>query len=271
MNFLIFGPEPPKLSFRHHPAKGTVIRCDNKYVLDYNPHRIITWGDIGERLELPSCRALATDERNFERYEVARHEVIEELKGLCQTNIEKIFFDKFTSAQKDWVREERLVIGPPETLSDVDLKREEKELPKHYLQAGALIPQVWVNWIHYDFRDKKRAEKTHLEPFRVDFLYHGHGVFRGGGPVIVEIDDIWHIADIEKYVDRFMKSPEPRPSLGKFTEHLRKDRWLRHHGWEVCRFSTLEVEKEDPDYLYFETLGEWEVISIPPTYFPHKE
>jgi len=33
-----------------------------------------------------------------------------------------------------------------------------------------MIPQAWVNWIHYDSKDKERAEKVEREAFRVDFL-----------------------------------------------------------------------------------------------------
>lgn len=201
--------------------------------------------------------------------------IIKQLKILCQTDSERTFLDKITAAQKSRHR-----------IRSEWFKKEKKGLREGVAQAGerfyeslldepALIPQVWLNWIHYDSKDKQRSERMHLEPFRVDFLYQGENRMAGFKKVIVEIDDIFHTGDVKKYVDDFLKSPgvEVEPSLEKFTEHLRKDRWLRRHGWEVSRFSTLEVEKENYNYLYCEMLmlGGSEKIYPSPSYFPHKE
>jgi len=256
MDFLIFGLEKPKLNFRQDLERGTVIWCDNEYVLDYDANKPIKWRDIKyKQSEMREIDRTPLSESLSVNFEQEWHDVVKELKGLCQTNVERVFLEKIGQAQKH---------------CQVPYDDEEQTY-KLLLNRPALIPQVWVNWIHYDPHDKERAERSHLEPFRVDFLYQGENEDGDFKRVIVEIDDIWHIADIEKGVEDFLKSPEATPSLERFTEHLRKDRWLRHHGWEVCRFSTLEVEKENCDYLYFEMQGEAESLGVSPDYFPHKE
>jgi len=280
MSFLIFGPEKPKLSFQQDPEKGAVIRCDNKYVLDYDPKKPITWRDIGKKFGLDkTCRTIAQikamDREKFEglTFESQWSSVVEELKKLCQTDAERLFLTKFAEAQESWNFLMYSIDALKLSYSFNDWKMEAKEeFYKVVLDESALIPQVWVNWIHYDPRDKERAKRSRLEPFRVDFLRQGK--IEGFVPfrrIVVEIDDIWHIADIEKNVESFLKSPEVKPSLGRFTEHLRKDRWLRHHGWEVCRFSTLEVEKEGSEYLFFEMLGIPGLVGIFPPHSPRKE
>jgi len=39
--------------------------------------------------------------------------------------------------------------------------------PRETLNAPALIPQVWVNWTHYDSKDKERAEQQKGNPFEL--------------------------------------------------------------------------------------------------------
>jgi len=244
MNFLIFGKERPKLSFEQDPEEGTVIRCDNKYVLDYDPKKPITWRDIGEKFEGIS-------------FESERDSVVEKLKKLCQTDEERMFLTKFVEEQQSlkFITYRTDKLGLPHNFNDWGIEAKE-EFYKAMLDEPALIPQVWVNWIHYDPRDKERAKRRGLEPFRVDFLFQGEtSFFEEFRKIVVEVDNIWHVADFEGDVDSFLKSPRAKPSLTKFTEHLRKDRWLRRHGWEVCRFSTLEVEKESSEYLYSEMCG----------------
>lgn len=269
MNFLIFGPEKPKLSFEQKTERGTVVRCDNKYVLQhYAPDKPITWKNITFPLDLAPM--LINGERDRKWEEVWRS-VIKELKILCQTDSERTFLDKITAAQKD---RHRMDFKEKEGLREGDAQARERFF-ETLLDYPALIPQAWVNWIHYDPKDKQRAKTIHLEPFRVDFLYQGKNVLGVLKKIIVEIDDISHIADVKKYADDFLKSPgvEVEPSLEKFTEHLRKDRWLRRHGWKVSRFSTLEAEKENRDYLYCEMLsiGGLEILRPPPIYLPHQE
>ncbi len=45
------------------------------------------------------------------------------------------------------------------------------------------------------------------------------------------------------FYDVDMKSGRPKleGSMEKFTQHLKRDRWLRCNGYEVWRFSDLEV------------------------------
>jgi len=263
MNFLIFGKERPKLSFEQDPEEGTVIRCDNKYVLDYDPKKPITWRDIGKKFGLDKtyrtiAQIKAMGREKFEgiSFESERDSVIEKLKKLCQTDAERMFLTKFVEAQEslNFMTYPTDELGLPHNFNDWGMEAKE-EFYKVVLDEPALIPQVWVNWIHYDRYDKERAKRRRLEPFRVDFLYQGKNFFGEFRKIVVEVDDIWHVADFERDVNSFLKSPRAKPSLTKFTEHLRKDRWLRRHGWEVCRFSTLEVEKESSEYLYSETCG----------------
>lgn len=252
MDFLIFGPEKPKLSFRQDPEKGTAIRCDNEYMLDdYGPDKPITWRDVAWILNL------------FVNLDWLWHSVVKRLKTLCQTDAERKFLVKIATAQENWERFS--FFRGKGSLEEANAETRSQYF-ESLLNKPALIPQVWLNWPYYDSRDKERAKRSHLEPFRVDFLCqgkHDNGVFK---KVIVEIDDIGHIADVEGSADNYLV----RPSLEKFTEHLRKDRWLRHHGWEVCRFSTLEAEKENSNHLYFEMMGGPEINRASPSYFPHK-
>jgi len=96
MNFLIFGLERPKLSFEQDPERGTVIRCDNKYVLDYDPREPITWRKIAYRpIKVGRLRRVPLPHESSEQ---EWQSVIEELKTLCQTDAERIFLDKIGQA-----------------------------------------------------------------------------------------------------------------------------------------------------------------------------
>lgn len=263
MDFLIFGPEEPKLVFEQDPQRGAVIRCDNRYMLRYSPEEPITWTQV--------ARSPGLGRTAGQTAESEWHSIIERLKGLRQTDAEKVFLTKIAEAQEIWeFNVYQMETELPLKLEEWEAKDRE-QLFKILLETPAVIPQVWVNFIHYDPHDRKRAEKSHLMPFRVNFLRQGKtpedATFKN---IIVEIDDLWHIADIEKNVDEFLKSPEVKPSLEKFTEHLRKDRWLRRQGWEVCRFSTLEVEKEDCTYLFFE-MQNLHRLGGEASYFPYKD
>lgn len=249
MDFLVFGPEEPKLVLEQSSGGGTVVRCDNRYQLKYVPGKVITWADVARPFVLSKVQR--------ETAEAKWCSIIEELKKLCVRKVEKVFLAKIAEAQKTWE-------------NDTRAEDDERPLFEILLASPALIPQVWVNFVRYDPRDKEEAKKSHFMPFTVDFLRQGETPEEGDFKrIVVEINDVWDIADTEKDVDKFLKLPEAiSPSLGKFTEHLRKDRWLRRQGWEVCRFSTLEVEKEEGMYLFFEMHNEY---PTDPSYFPHEE
>ena len=55
---------------------------------------------------------------------------------------------------------------------------------------------------------------------------------------IIEIDGESHFGSWEGEDDgvRFV------PSMEKYMQHLMKERWLQRQGWEVWRFSNLEIE-----------------------------
>ncbi len=108
------------------------------------------------------------------------------------------------------------------------------------LWQPALIPQTRVNWLHYSPHDPKRAQRAKLEPFWVDFtLYWEHR------KIIIEIDGSSHFSEIFDIDGTGRIRYEP--SMGKYTEHLRKDRWLRSKGWEVWRFSEDEMLEKSFD------------------------
>src|SRR5207247_9296627 len=96
----------------------------------------------------------------------------------------------------------------------------------------ALIPQVWVNWIHYDSRDRNRAKRTQREPFRVDFVIKDQEISED--LAVIEIDGQSHFCEYR--IDP-VGNPTPYASMDSFVQHIQKDRWLRKQGWQVFRIT----------------------------------
>lgn len=145
------------------------------------------------------------------------------LGRLCQSKGERSFLEAyFTFCETD----------------NLSRKRKGHDLGR----CPALIPQVWLNWIHYDPRNKERAARTKREPFRVDFV-----MLDKGRKLVFEIDGQSHFSELVD-VDQSSGLISWEASMAKYTEHLKKDRWLRSHGWEVWRFSDLEVFNEQSDF-----------------------
>lgn len=132
-----------------------------------------------------------------------------------------------------------------ETLIPITATKGERTFLDAYLKVSnphspALIPQAWVNWIHYSAHDSERAKRAKQEPFRIDFMmYSDHR------KIVIEIDGSSHFSEIFD-VDGTGRI-RYEASMDKYTEHLRKDRWLRSKGWEVWRFSESEILDNDFD------------------------
>ena len=139
-------------------------------------------------------------------------EMLNELRELLATDAERKFFDLY-----------------------VEMCSEEYE---DLRDAPALIPQVWVNWIHYDPKSRERAERVQSEAFRVDFVLRTNET---GGFVVIEIDGSSHFGGRSFISDNGKLTFEA--SMEAYTKHLRKDRWLRKQGWRVIRLSNAEVEE----------------------------
>ena len=58
--------------------------------------------------------------------------------------------------------------------------------------------------------------------------------------IIIAIDGASHFSEIFD-IDQKTGRLKLEGSMEKYTEHLKKDRWLRREGYEVWRFSDLEV------------------------------
>lgn len=215
---LLFGIEQPKLNFKQSPEFGLSIYCDNLYSVTYSPGKRLTWVEVihqqfsGRLLESKvkedmGSAYLAEDFLKSVMF-------LDELNG---THAEKTFFRKYVERcdEFDW----EYKIGLP-----------------------ALIPQVWVNWLHYDPKDKERAQKTKKEPFRVDFMIaHENRI------IVIEIDGSSHFS--EPYIKEQTSGVGYLANIDVFTTHLKRDRWLRKQGWEVYRFSNKEVEEESIFYF----------------------
>jgi len=72
----------------------------------------------------------------------------------------------------------------------------------------------------------------------------------GNGFIVIEIDGASHFGSYE--VDAAGEITI-ESSMKDYTEHLKKDRWLRKKGWEVVRVSSQEVEEieDERDLIRF--------------------
>jgi len=86
-------------------------------------------------------------------------------------------------------------------------------------------------------------------------------MFRESRRIVIEVDGSSHfseILDIDPQSDRI----KFEPSLEKYTEHLKKDRWLRKQGWEVWRFSDLELISQENDPAIKDILAEMDLHDL---------
>ena len=203
MDFVIFGnSKSPDLSFSVEPRRGGAfsITSTTNYIMyggnEEDTHSIDWW-------YLFNCTGPELGPLTcYPDWSKARSFLQDSLGAIAATKSEKAFLDEY-------------------------LRLSSEEYP-------ALIPQTWVNWLHYSPQDPQRAIRAKNEPFRADFtMYWEHR------KIIVEIDGSSHFSEIFD-VDGTGRI-RYEASMNKYTEHLRKDRWLRSKGWEVWRFSESEI------------------------------
>jgi very-short-patch-repair endonuclease len=208
MDFVIFGnSKSPDLSFSVEPQRGGLfwITSNTNYILyggDEQYTDSIDWWFLTMNTE----PALAPSP--YPDWSKARSRLQDALGAITATKGEKTFLEEYLKLSSD----------------------------KH----PALIPQTWVNWLHYSPQDPQRARRAKNEPFRADFtMYCDHR------KIVIEIDGSSHFSDIFDIDGTGRIRYEG--SMDKYTEHLRKDRWLRSKGWEVWRFSEAEILDKDFD------------------------
>jgi very-short-patch-repair endonuclease len=208
MEYVIFGnSKSPDLSFSVEPERGGSfqIQSNTNYILyggdEQDTHSIDWWFLV--MFTLPELASLT-----YPDWSEARSRLQDSLGAITATRSEKVLLDEYLRLSSD--------------------------------KYPALIPQTWVNWLHYSPQDPQKAKRAKNEPFRVDFtMYWEHR------KIIVEIDGSSHFSEIFD-VDGTGRI-RYEASMDKYTEHLRKDRWLRSKGWEVWRFSEAEILDKDFD------------------------
>ena len=208
MDFVIFGTsKTPDLNFSVEPDRGGLfwITSSTNYILyggDEEYTESIDWW----LLIMNTKPDLAS--HTYPNWNEARPRLQDALRAITATKGEQTFLDQYLKLSSD--------------------------------KYPALIPQTWVNWLHYSSQDSQRAKRAKNEPFRVDFtMYWQHR------KIIVEIDGSSHFSEIFD-VDGTGRI-RYEASMDRYTEHLRKDRWLRSKGWEVWRFSEAEILEKDFD------------------------
>jgi very-short-patch-repair endonuclease len=231
MKLIIYGEEPPKISFTQSPKGDLSFKVENERVIEIDPEqKTIRWihlYPVNRRWKFRKAKSEEEEDKLFVEF-------TGELEKLNRSEAERLFFSKYVS----------------ECLN--------RSVTVKCWEAPALIPQVWVNWIHYDARDQKRAQRVQREPFRVDFMMKDEEISES--LLIIEIDGLSHFCDFRINP---VGSPIPHPSMDSFTEHIIKDRWLRKQGWQVFRVSSQEVEQcENFSDLFFDVVGKW-IIDIP--------
>lgn len=93
----------------------------------------------------------------------------------------------------------------------------------------ALIPHVYVNW--YSSKEDRTKNKN---PYVVDFVFK-HSTFGVDDIIVIEIDGLSHYAEYISSEKLHIASEDI------YSEHLRKDRWLRKQGFNVFRIGNNEV------------------------------
>lgn len=229
MKIHIFGSQKfPDISFKNNPRTGLTISTKNAGILNYEGLNEITWKDFLERGSSNLIKRVPLDKSRKVFWGILKEELIK----LTETKAEKYFFEGYLE------------------ICETDLYTGERLPLDKIMPMPALIPQVWINWLHYDKGDKERAEQVRKLPQRVDFLMYYKKRW-----VIIELDGSSHFSEIID-IDPSGKI-RLEGSMEKYTQHLRKDRWLRQQGYEVWRFSDLEIDEIEKEVKFFEKFGDW--------------
>jgi len=237
MENLIFGPDFPQVSFSLSPNERTGFSVASKNNWVFSNRRMlktVTWFYLN---------AWTTPEL-VDRKQVADADgyVYDFYSGNWDLLKKALLLLPGSAAEKSFLTQ----------YFEICEKKGQYEKPDNFelsrcitMAMPALIPQVWINWLYWDPKDKSRAEEAQKVPNRLDFV-----MFYQSRKIAIEIDGTSHFSDIldlsEKDVIRF------EPSLKKYTEHLKKDRWLRREKWDLWRFSNLEVEDSGTAGMLFE-------------------
>jgi hypothetical protein len=177
---------------------------------------------LGERDELPVLH---------EGLDLAGCQTTSWLESLCQTDAQRRFLALWCLTQAsrmaaDWYE------GLEGWLQWNGWAQRER------LSFPALIPEVWLNYMG---PNKTPDDEIHLEknPSRVDFV-----MLAEGKKCVIEIDGPSHYADFNQETRRYTVSER------KYSRNLKIERSLRASGWEIHRFSNLEVESATPETFH---------------------
>jgi hypothetical protein len=102
------------------------------------------------------------------------------------------------------------------------------------IRYPALIPQVWLNWLHAAPEEELRALDEN--PSRVDFV-----AFWGGQRHVVEIDGPSHYATYDEVARSYA------PDEKAYARNLKIERTLRRDDWHVTRIGRFEVQEAMDD------------------------
>lgn len=264
MEFILYGASGsnyyPEVGFTKDGDGSTQLEFEGNHVLrvdDLDDKSTITWRDlarwgIDERRQeelfgggpdspkpgTPYVFLLSDDVIRETHEEEVDHlalfrAVIKHLSELVDSEPERKFLHLYAKRCAGKARND----GIAERIENDSLGDENPGIdPVELWNHTALIPQVWVNKIA---GGSSRSERSDVEPFRIDFLLKPPESVSPNFS-IVQIDGIGHVARSE--LDA-ADNRQYQPSLKMFTEHTKKDRWLRKHGYDVVRFTTKEVRE----------------------------
>lgn len=249
MEFLVYGPDPPRPSYTQSGNQSVSIEFEGDYLLelaqiDEEEYSTITWRTLALHGISERKQRQVFGSYSVNRSRVALpFEVLIPLRRLKNpddsVDLVKTFWvlvDHLCSLLSSRVEEEFLRLYARQCVKRATEPSEDTPAPASLWCYPALIPQVWVNWIDYDPEDEIRAARAKVQPFRVDFLLKHEPVSEN--LTVIELDGLSHFC---KSSGGSVGENAPQPSMGTYTEHLKQDRWLRRKGYNVFRFSNEEI------------------------------
>jgi very-short-patch-repair endonuclease len=233
MGILIYGPDRPKFGHEQSPDGSISVQIENENTYSFETlPETVSWADLytsGRRRSLPSQSSYRQSQMDDDEIEEEERDTfrsfIEELRELVGSSTE----DKFLKLYAQVCAQ-----------ADTSYSGFERgEFAHHAWSHPALIPQVWVNWYHFDPEDSERAQLAQEEPFRVDFMVKDSVSSLGNDLTVIEIDGPTHFGETEIGPGGELLI---EAKMSAYTKHLKKDRWLRKRGWDVVRVSSQEVD-----------------------------